>query len=309
MIYPNSLKRGDIIKVISPSNGTKSNKLEQLDSAINVLTSLGYKVIEDKFTRVSFNGASANRELRVRELNNSFEDNSNALIAASGGDFINQIMNDADFEKYMNNIKWIQGHSDITLLLYYITTKYDVATIYNFNIRGYASECEEAVKYSLKALENKLMIEKPFTNWNIVNDFLGVSGRVVGGCLESIKDIMGTKFDCFEIFESKYKKDGIIWYFDVSEFSIEDVSRTMWQLKTKGYFKYCNCILFGRFDEKSYTGRTLNDVINEELSDLNIPIIFNCDLGHSSPVLTIINGALMEIIKNDDEFIIKYIMR
>ena len=97
MIYPKSVNKGDTIKLISPSNGTNKTKLRQLDSAIEVLKSRGFNIEEDKYTRCSNNGISSDSFSRANELNESFLDSSKALIAVSGGDFINQIIDKLEY--------------------------------------------------------------------------------------------------------------------------------------------------------------------------------------------------------------------
>ncbi len=87
----------------------------------------------------------------------------------------------------------------------------------------------------------------------------------------------------------------------------EDILRTMWQLRSAGWFKGCTGILFGRLsNEISYTGITLKDAINYSLSELNVPILINTDIGHTSPVFTIVNGSIVKIAKNKKDN--KYIM-
>ncbi len=300
MIYPSSINKGDIIKIISPSNGIKESKLIKLDKAINNLNKYGFKVIEDNYTRFSNYGVSTSKENRILELNNSFSDDSKALIAVSGGDFINEIMPKLKFKNYLYNIKWIQGHSDITILLYYLTTNYDVATIYNFNVTGYTNK-NIITDNAILALENKLNKQYSY-NWKCLKDFDLIEGRIIGGCLESLKDIIGTKFDAFKKFAKKYRNDGIIWYFDISQFSVEDISRTMWQFKNMGYFKYCKAILFSKIEEISYTGLSLEQVLNNELQELNIPIIMNGNFGHNINAFTIVNGAIFKIKKINNNY-------
>ena len=43
---------------------------------------------------------------------------------------------------------------------------------------------------------------------------MDVTGRLIGGCIDVLKDIIGTKYDGTLDFIEKYKDDGIIWYFD-----------------------------------------------------------------------------------------------
>ena len=38
-----------------------------------------------------------------------------------------------------------------------------------------------------------------------------ISGRLIGGCLDCLSNLAGTKFDKVSDFNEKYKEDGIIW--------------------------------------------------------------------------------------------------
>lgn len=314
MIYPKSLKENDIIEIISPSNGVKSKKVKKFERAIEILNSYGYKVIEDKYVRNSEKGVSSSALNRSKELNNAIKNvDVKALIACSGGDYLVQIMDLVNFNSVKKNIKWIQGQSDITPLLFYITTKFDIATIYSFNAKSFGDDDlpELMIKNNIEFLRGKIpnQIEygykiddnKIFQLWDCITMDREIKGRIIGGCLDSLKDIIGTKYDCVKKFIKKYNNDGIIWYFDVAEMTNEDILRTMWQFKSAGWFIGCKGILFGRIEnEINYTGITLKDAVNYNLFDLNIPIFINTDIGHTDPVHTLINGSLVKITKNKD---------
>ena len=130
MIYPKKINKNDTIEIISPSNGVKSKKIN----------SYGYKVVEDRYVRNAENGVSSSAFNRSIELNNAIQNKGiKALIACSGGDYLVQIMDLISFDQLKKNIKWIQGQSDITPLLFYITTKLDIATIYSFNAKSFGN--------------------------------------------------------------------------------------------------------------------------------------------------------------------------
>ena len=313
MIYPNKLVDGDLIKVISPSNGIKKTKIKILEQAENYLYSKGFKIEEDEYVRKSVNGVSTNAIARAKELNDSMTNKEvKALLACSGGDFLIQIFDLVRFNKIKSNIKWIQGQSDITNLLYYITTKYDIATIYSFNIKtfGDANVPQIMLENNIDFLKNKIVKQREYgykmdqmknpSKWECITEFKNIQGRIIGGCLDSLKDLIGTRYDKTQKFINRYKDDGIIWYFDVAEMTNEDILRTMWQLKKADWFKYCKGILFGRLcDEITYTDTSIKDAIGYFLKDLNIPIIINADIGHTTPVITIVNGSIVKITYNN----------
>ena len=173
--------------------------------------------------------------------------------------------------------------------------------LYN-NIKFLTGEKPIQIEYGYKLDDEKIC--QP---WDCITEFDIFKGRIIGGCLDSLKDLIGTKYDNVKEFISKYKEDGIIWYFDIAEMTNEDILRTMWQFKNAGWFSYCNGILFGRLNnEISYTDTSLKEAINYNLRSLNIPILINVDIGHTDPVFTIINGSKVIISRNDVEN--KYVM-
>ena len=127
-------------------------------------------------------------------------------------------------------------------------------------------------------------------------EYLEISGRAIGGCFDLIKNILGTKFDKTKDFIEKYKEDGIVWFFDIFESSTPELVRTMWQMKNAGYFEYCKGILVGRslFLREEY-GIDLPKAFKQGLDGLNIPVIYDMDIGHVSPQLPIIIGGKINV--------------
>lgn len=226
-----------------------------------------------------------------------------------------------DFSIIKKNPKWVQGYSDPTGLLYIITTNLDIATIYGDNFTAFGmNPWHQSLHNNLEILKGNILkqnsfdkYEKEYTNYqvgdepytltqkvywkNLMNKTeIKITGRIIGGCLDILTDIFGTRFDKTKEFIQKYKKDGIIWYFDICELSSEQIIRTLWKLKDNNWFKYTKCILFGRImTETSYYNISLEEAIQHSLGNLNIPIILNADIGHVSPRITIINGAIATI--------------
>lgn len=314
MIYPKGIEKNDTIEIVSPSNGISLKKLDELESAVEYLVDNGFSVVEDKNVRFSLNGSSASKESRAKEFNFAITNKSiKSIIACSGGDYIVEILDLIKFNKIRHNVKWIQGQSDITAILYYLTTKYDIATIYSFNIRRFGDNKLpiNMKKNDLYFLQSKPIIQNDFcfkleenkvlSNWECITNYNNVEGRIIGGCLDSLKDLIGTKYDKTKQFINRYSNDGIIWYFDIAEMSNEDIIRTLWQLKQNNWFNYCKCILFGRlYEEKTFTDISLKDSILRVLYDISIPIIINVDLGHTNPVITIVNGSYVKIDRSNN---------
>ena len=97
-------------------------------------------------------------------------------------------------------------------------------------------------------------------------------------------------------------------YFDNRELSKEELIRVLWKFNELGYFKHTKGIVFGRNgEEKSYFYETMEEALKDSvISKLNVPIIFDADISHKGPSMTIINGAIAEITCKDGKGIVKF---
>ena len=275
---------------------------------------------------------SADEKTRARELNEMFESNSNGIICASGGEFLVEILPYVDFLKLADNPKWVEGFSDPTGLLYTITTKYDIATIYGTNFSSFgAEEYHKSIYDNLEILNGNIIEQYSYDlyeeesfekttgleGYNLTEKVYwktlrgkeeNLKGRIIGGCLDIIAELAGTKYDNIKEFDEKYKNDGIIWYFDNCELSKEELIRVLWKFNELGYFKHTKGIVFGRNgEEKSYFYETMEEALKDSvISKLNIPIIYDADISHKGPSITIINGAIAEITCKDGKGIVKF---
>ena len=95
---------------------------------------------------------------------------------------------------------------------------------------------------------------------------------------------------------NKYKNDGIIWYLECFEMNSPELTRILWQMRNAGYFNNINGIIFGRslVFRKDYDTNFI-EAVKQAIGDLNIPIIYDADIGHVAPQLAIINGEIMKI--------------
>ncbi len=78
---------------------------------------------------------------------------------------------------------------------------------------------------------------------------------------------------------------------------MEETIRTLWKFNELEYFKYAKGIIFGRFGQnKTCSGYDVKSCLEDSvIRKLNIPIIYDADISHKPPCLTIINGAIATI--------------
>ena len=337
MIYPKFIKEQGTIGVTAPSRGiTNELDLKRLESAIKNLNEKGFNVIETENVRTDNLGRSSSKEERAKQLESLFLDKEvDAIISASGGDFLMEMIPYLNYEVIKNNPKWFQGYSDPTWLTYTITTNLDIATIYSNNFKSFGmNPWYKSLETNIKILKGDLINQKSFekyelykknqetgledynltekVKWKIITGEkeVAIKGRMIGGCLDVINEIYGTNYDKTQEFLEKYQNDGIIWYLENYSLTSEDLTRVLWKLNDKGYFKYTKGIIFGRsLNYQSFYNLSFEETIKSSLKDLKVPIITEADFGHLSPRMTIINGAIAEIKVKNDQGEISFILK
>ncbi len=326
MIYPNFLSKGSVIGVPAPSDGADCEaKVNRYKNAQDRLENLGYKIVISDNLYNSNIGRSADKTDRAKEINDMFASNMDLIFCAQGGEFLVEILPYIDFNLLQKNPRFVAGFSDPTGLLYPITTKLDIATIYgkNFSNLG-SSDLHVSEENFLKVIEGNIVPQESYplyedeyikkvtgletynlgkeVIWKTLDNLdVDICGRVIGGCIDIISELAGTKYDGGPNFCEKYKDDGIIWYFDNCELSCEEVIRTLWKFNELGFFKHAKAIIFGRFGTHvSCVGYTVKDCLSDSiLGTLNIPIIYDADISHKGPCLNIINGSVMHLQVNN----------
>lgn len=333
MIYPEFLKENDLISVPAPSDAAYCEQyINRYKNAKQKLENINYKINLSKNIFNSKMGRSADAQTRAKEINEMFEDESKLILCAAGGEFLVEILPYINFEKILEKPKWVEGFSDPTGILFPLTTKYDIATIYGNNFKSFGMEkYHKSLEDNLEILKGNLIEQYSYelfengrqekitglegynltdkVEWETIeNKEVNVTGRIIAGCLDIIMELLGTKYDGTRIFNEKYKNDGIIWCFDNCELSKEALIRSMWKLNELEYFKYTKAIIFGRNgSETSYYNYDMEHAIKDSvISKLNVPIIYNADISHKSPSMTIINGSIANIKVKDGKGSIKF---
>ncbi len=319
MIIPKYLNKNDKIGVVALSCGVLE-KQEDYNLSKSHYINEGFEIVES--ANLMTGGCVAGSEqVRAEELTKMFKDKGISGIAiARGGDFLFDMLEYFDFKIVKDNVKWVWGTSDPTSLLFILTTVYDIATIYSpCNMTGFDSK--DLLPYQenfMEILKGNLVKQymypykeiKPFTKsftkknkWININGEVDVEGTLLGGCIDVLKDVIGTKYDNVK----EYVKDkDIIWYFDVFSMKSEDLYKTLLQFKYAGWFDTTKLMVFGPvcFPNSEYDLK-YEDMIKKV--GLDIPMIWNYDLGHVKPSFTMINGMKARIVNNCKESSMEYL--
>ena len=312
MIYPKFIKEKDTIGICAPSSGV-GHKLDDFLKSNRVLRSYGYRLKETASVRRN-NVRSASAKKRAAELDQLVTDKKiDCILCAAGGDFMLEMMPYVNFEHIAENPKWIAGMSDPTNILFTVTTKLDIATLYGRNGAGFSDKPERSEKTFLDYLKGNIHPQKSYkkyinfldmineldayqdVKWICKKDKVELEGRLIGGCIESIEKLIGTEFDYTNDFIDRYKDDGIIWYFDIFDMSAYNFYLTLLQYKNAGWFRYCNGVLVGRPAFPKVENKNLDYIKAADKALGNIPHIMEMDIGHTFPNFTLINGAMCKV--------------
>lgn len=326
MRYPKFLKDNGKIGVCAPSFGSNIEPyISRLDNAIKTFNKLGHEIVLTNSVRKLNKARSASAKIRAEEFMQLYCDKSiDAIISEAGGELMCEILDYLNFDELSKmEPKWFMGYSDNTILTFLLPTLSDIASIYgdcfpNFGmkpwhstihnsykmLKGQILEVKNLKKYQLESLTNQEGMELNSYNlteksiWSNLSkeDTFKVEGRVIGGCLDILIMLCGTKYDKVKQFINKYQNDGFIWFIESCELNVLSQLRAFWQLKHAGWFEKAKAIIIGRPDIKEELfGVGYKEANYSELEELGIPVIIDADFGHVAPRFPIIMGAYGEI--------------
>lgn len=331
---PKFLKNNDKISLVAPSFGCTTEPYKtELDIAIKNLTNEGYKLLlgENIYKDEGVLSSSSPKK-RAKEFLDAYSNNSSLIISVGGGELMNEILPYIDFEKIKNlPPKWFMGFSDNTNLTFTLTTLSNVVTIYgpcapSFAYLPFKFDTKEALRmlkgekhfkgYKKWQLESKRDENHPLAKLNLTEKKIITTykykepkeGILLGGCLDCLINICGTKYDNVKKFIEENKKDGFIWYLESCDLNSLSFRRGLFELKEAGWFKYVKMFLIGRpyhYDEV-FMGHDFKKATKDILKSLNVPILFDIDLSHLPPSLPFKNGAKAIVSFMNDNIDILY---
>ncbi len=311
MKYPKFLKDNSTIGITAPSSGV-GWQIDDYEKSIDNLKKNNWNIVETSNVRVEGDISSPAKQRGEEFMDLISDDNIDMVMCATGGDFLTDMLPYVDSEELIINPKWVMGASDPTNLLYYITVAHHIATIYGHNAGSFdADKLYKSQEVALEFLKGNILPQESYplyennrdgrvngsynltekSVWKSLNGDFDITGRLIGGCIDCLQYLPGTKYDYTKRFIKHYKKDGFIWYFDVFALRSADFYLTLFELKEAGWFEHVKGVIVGRvlFPNED-TSMTYEKALKEIFGD--IPIIMDADIGHVAPKMTIINGSI-----------------
>ena len=296
IIFPDSLKKGDRIAVISPAGSVEE---AQLETGLNLIRAKGYEPVLGKhlYTKFSKGYSYAGTEAeRISDMNWALNDPEiSAVWASRGGYGCQHLLGHLKLSDFRKNPKWYIGYSDNTVIQSYLL-KNNFASIHAQTIKtsGFGVT-PEGYDLTFDILKGK------FPKYSIQNNSFNKSGiaegELIGGNLALIYALLGTKYS-FDF------KDKILFIEDIGE-KFYALDRMIMSLELAGVFRKIKGLIVGgmtlmedekenmnyeeSFDEFSYK------LIAERISQYDFPVIFGFPNGHIYDNRPLIIGATISM--------------
>ena len=303
------LKKGDHIRVVSPSSSIESiGGFEANVAAKKKLEALGFRLSfsEHYFENDIFDSAPI--ASRVADLEAAFANETvDAILTTIGGFNCNELLPYLDFDLIAQNPKIFCGYSDTTALLNAIYAKTGMQTYMG---PAYSSfKMEQGQQYQttswLNAVTQDTYQLTPSlewssdawylpnaprtlypTEWKVYNPGQA-SGIAIGGNLSTFALLHGTEF--------APKPDKYILFLEEAE---EDhyVEFTRHFAALLQVYPNPQAVLIGRFPkETEMTEEILLTILDKHPILKKVPVLYDLDFAHTQPLFTITIGGQVEI--------------
>lgn len=333
MRYPESLKPGGTIGFVAPSFGCAIEPYRTcFENACRTFEKLGFRLdLGPNCHAAEGIGISSTPEKCAAELMEYYQKEGNdVLISCGGGELMCEILGHMDFETLKAaKPKWYMGYSDNTNMTFLLATLCDTASVYgpcaaSFGmepwheslqdalnlltgtktaVHGYESWESAEAKESLKAEGNPLAPYR-LTEQKILKSYVGhelvpaeqalqFEGRLIGGCMDCLVNLLGTRFDKTVEFAERYQEEGLVWFLEACDLNVFSIRRAMWQMEEAGWFQYVKGFLIGRplcFGQ-DMMGLDAYQAVLKVAGEKNVPVIMDADIGHLSPMMPLIVGS------------------
>ena len=271
---PKGLKPGDTIAVVAPAGPIASRDV--FDGGIAALERMGFRTRFDDRVFQSHRYLAGGDADRAAELTKAIQDTSvQAIIALRGGYGCARLIPLLDERLVRGNCKIFIGFSDLTTLhLFFnkcgwITFHGPMAA--NGALAEISAECEKHLFSLLTNADYRPVFRFPWLeSWSSG----AAEGVLTGGCLSIITASLGTSYEI--------QTKGKILFLEETGEQPYRVDRMITHLRLAGKLDSAAGLLLGNFSDcgPSSGDYSIDEVLRDVLSGLNIPILANFPAGH-----------------------------
>lgn len=328
--FPLPLKPGDRIAVTSPSSGVPQRLWPRLEVATAWLTQRGFEVVLGDCMDGDASHVSAPAVERADELQRLLLDPTiRAVVPPWGGETAIDLLDLLDWTALAAaEPTWLVGFSDLSTIMLPLTLRTGWATLHGANLMDtpYAAADGQAHWLDVASATGPITQRQfglhqvgGFDDWasdpsptayvlegagvweEASDEEVEVSGRLIGGCIETISKLTGTPFGDVPGFGQQRADEGLILYLEAAEADAFEICRSLHGLRLAGWCEHVKAVLIGRTAAPASGDFTQRDAVLDALGDLDLPIIFDVEFGHVPPQLSLVNGALTHLRVFDNE--------
>ena len=319
--FPAPLRPGDRIGVTSPSSGVEGAGVRRVEFSVDWLRRRGYEVVVGD----CMDGAShvsAPKHVRGAELTSMLTDpDIRAVVPPWGGETAIDVLDQLDWDAIdAAEPTWLVGWSDCSTIMLPLTLRLGIATLHGDNLADTPYAVPDGLVHWLDVAgatgpvtqrDSGLVAEwvrfeedHTATEWKRVGagewslhgaDSLSVTGRLVGGCLDTVSVLSGTPYGDVPGFAREHCPEGTIVYLEACEDDAFTVCRRLHGLRHAGWFDAASAVLIGRTAAPDCETLTQREAVLDALGDLGLPIVLDLEIGHVPPHLPLVNGALATV--------------
>lgn len=298
------LKKGDHIRVVSPSSIQSIGGFEANLAAKERLEELGFHVSfsSNYFEHDLFDSASITS--RVEDLHEAFADESvDAILATIGGYNSNELLPYLDYDLMAQNPKIFCGYSDTTALLNAIYTKTGIQTYMGPSYSSF--KMKEGQEYQsqswLKAVTQDNYDLVPSKDWSSDAWYLpdaprtfyptewkvykagSASGTAIGGNLSTFALLRGTPY-------APQVENYVLFVEEAEGYPPEHFLREFAALLQA--YPNPQAVIIGRFPKEcEMTEEILLAILDKHPLLKTIPVLYDVDFAHTQPLFTITIGG------------------
>jgi muramoyltetrapeptide carboxypeptidase LdcA involved in peptidoglycan recycling len=327
--FPAPLRPGERIGVTSPSSGASGAEAVRIDFAIAWLRHRGYEVVVGQCMDGSAH-VSAPREQRAAELTAMLVDPAiRAVVPPWGGVTAVDLVDLLDYDAIAAaEPTWVVGYSDSSTWMLPLTLRTGLATLHGDNLADTPYAAPEGLTHWLELAASTEPVtqrdsgvvadwwrfeEDPSaTSWKQVGTgswvlidgrggggSLDVTGRLIGGCIETVGVLAGTPYGDVAAFGREHGP--LIVYLEASDDEAFTICRHVHGMRLAGWFDDAVAVLVGRTPAPgSEGGFGQADAVADAMADLRVPVVLDLEIGHVPPHLPLVNGALARVVVDGD---------
>ncbi len=314
--FPPPLGPGARVVITAPSSPVSPALEPRLDLVIERLIARGFRVTESSVRA----GATLPRQVRLRAwMDALLDDEIDAVLPPWGGDEAIELLEGMDWSRLAQvRPKWILGYSDISTLLVPLLLEAGWASAHGPNLMDLVPAQRDPLSArTLDWLSGETPLvqrssshyQTAFVDWRrhpgapFVLDQptlvatldgrpLKARGRLIGGCIDTLMSLIGTRFLDVPRFLREHADDGVIVFLENCDLSPPSLLRALTHMRMAGFFAGVSAVLVGRTQAKETSAADQEAVLRRVFEGLPAPVVHGADVGHQPPQWTLIEGAL-----------------